>query len=88
MIYVAHLWFHNGITATKNSYMKIIIELSDVEVKGIKEYLKEVGDILNPTKTEITKEISEIVHGNLYAKQCAVSDYIKIQEMNRLKINK
>lgn len=58
--------------------MKIIIELSEAQVKGIKKYLKEVEDIENPTSNDILKEIkgmisSELQHGAVY-------DYIKKYE--------
>jgi len=57
--------------------MKITIEISDAQVKGLKDYLREVGDIQRPTKADIQLEIANIVEGNLSAPQCAVSDYIK-----------
>ena len=56
--------------------MKITIELSDAQVKGIKHYLKEVGDIPNPKKGDIQSEMASIVHGTLQAPRCAIADYV------------
>lgn len=56
--------------------MKITIELTDAQVKGIKHYLKEVGDIQKPAKADIKQHIDNIVHGNLQAPQESVSHYI------------
>jgi len=65
--------------------MKITIELSDAEVKGLKQYLLEVGDIDKPNKEDITNEIQSIVTGNLHATQIAVSDYIREFEKQEAK---
>lgn len=56
--------------------MKITIELTDAEVRGIKEYLKEVGDNPRPTKQDITVFIDGIVQ-SIHNRSEAVSDYIK-----------
>lgn len=56
--------------------MKIMIELSDVEVKGIKNYLKEVDGISRPSKMDVKLFIDSIVQ-SIHAPQEAVSDYIK-----------
>ena len=56
--------------------MKITIELSDAQVKGIKDYLKNVDDIPRPKKSDIQVVIDSFVHGGLSAPQEAVSDYI------------
>ena len=56
--------------------MKITIELSDAQVKGIKQYLKEVGDNPKPKKADIQSEMASIVHGTLQAQQCAIADYV------------
>jgi len=55
--------------------MKITIELTEAEVKGLKAYLKDVnGDGEPVTKEDIKREIQGIVSGNLQAG--AVEDYI------------
>lgn len=55
--------------------MKITIELSEAEVKGLKAYLKDVnGDGKAITKKDIQTEIQGIVSGNLQVG--AVADYI------------
>jgi len=56
--------------------MKITIELSDAQVKGIKDYLKEVGDIPSPKKSDIKSLVDSYAHGCLEAPQEAVSGYI------------
>lgn len=60
--------------------MKITIELTDAQVKGIKHYLKEVGDIEKPKKADIQREMSGIIHGTLEAPQCAIADYVSKYE--------
>ncbi len=67
--------------------MKITIELSEAEVKGLKQYLNEVGDIERPTKTDIQNEIQGIVSGNLHAPKVAVADYINEFEKQMTKHN-
>jgi len=57
--------------------MKITVELSDAQVKGIKKYLKAVDDIPKPNKDDVAREIRGIVHSCLQAPQCAVADYIQ-----------
>jgi hypothetical protein len=59
--------------------MKITIELTEAEVKGIKNYLKAVDDIKRPTKADITREIDSYVQA-IHAPNCAISDYIKQAE--------
>lgn len=56
--------------------MKIIIELNDAQVKGIKDYLREVGDIDSPKKEDITTEVRGIVDSYLQAPQSSLTDYI------------
>ncbi len=57
--------------------MKITIELTEKQVKGIKAYLADTdGSNAKITNKEITDYIAGIVHGNLEAPQEAVSDYI------------
>lgn len=56
--------------------MKITIELSAAQVKGLKNYLKEVSGDINAKigKAEITQEIRGIVNGTLQVG--AVADHI------------
>lgn len=54
--------------------MKITIELTEAEVKGIKAYLKEVDDI-KATKEDVKQFINSMVQ-NIHAPQEAVSHYI------------
>ena len=54
--------------------MKITIELTPKEVKGIKNYLKEVCDIENPTRQDIVNNFD--FKGFFYSPQESVSDYI------------
>ena len=56
--------------------MKVIINLTDLEVAGIKQYLKEVGDIPKPTKKDIEQLVASYVD-TMNAPQEALSDYIK-----------
>jgi hypothetical protein len=60
--------------------MKITVELTDAQVKGIKEYLKEVSGLLRPTKDDISEEINGIVQTYLQSPQSALTDYIKQSE--------
>ena len=64
--------------------MKITIELNEAEVKGLKAYLKEVGDIEKPSKADIEQEIQGIVSGTLHAPQEAVNDYISKYEKQNI----
>jgi hypothetical protein len=57
--------------------MKITIELTENEVKGIKQYLKDVCDIPNPKKEDIRNEIAGIVNGVLQSTKESIADYIK-----------
>ena len=59
--------------------MKVTIELTDAEVKGIKEYLKEVDGIEKPTKKDVEREVRSLT-GLLHAPQEAVSHYISKYE--------
>ena len=58
--------------------MKITINLSDAEVRGIKRYLKAVEANPNPKREDIAMEIEGIVHGNLQFG--AVGDYVNEEE--------
>ena len=54
--------------------MKVTIELTEAEAKGIKLYLAEFGE--KASKEDIKIYIQGIVSGTLNAPQEAVSDYI------------
>lgn len=56
--------------------MKIIINLSDIEVRGIKKYLKAVSPDITPriTKKEIEAEIRGLVNGEIC--NGAIGDYV------------
>lgn len=56
--------------------MKITIELTEAEVKGIKAYLKEVDGTEKPTKEDVKIFIDGIVQ-IIHAPQESVSNYIK-----------
>lgn len=56
--------------------MKITIELTDAEIQGIKDYLREVGEVEKPTKADIQIFCSNELNACLQAPQCAVADYI------------
>lgn len=63
----------------KNRKMKITIELTEAEVKGIKAYTKETeGTTAN--RAAIVEYIQGIVSGTIHAPQEAVSDYISRYE--------
>jgi hypothetical protein len=59
--------------------MKITIELTEAEVKGIKAYLKDV-DSIKATKNDISQFINGVVQ-SIHAPQESVSDYIKQFEL-------
>lgn len=56
--------------------MKITVNLSENEVKGIKAYLKDF-DGITPSKNDIVVYIQGIVSGTINASQESVSDYIQ-----------
>jgi hypothetical protein len=60
--------------------MKITIEISDAQVKGLKDYLREVGDIENPKKEDIRLEVQNIVSGYFQAQHSSLTDYIQKYE--------
>jgi len=62
--------------------MKITIELTAAEVKGLKAYLKEVEDITNPTQKDIREHFAHDWKGWLHAPQEATSWYIQQFEKN------
>jgi hypothetical protein len=74
--------------ARKEGGMKVTINLNDAEVRGLKKYLKEVGNISSPTKADIVSEISGIITGVLHSQREAVFDYISLEEQkDNRKIN-
>jgi len=56
--------------------MRVIVELSDAEENGIKDYLREVDGIKNPKRKDVKTFIDGMVQ-SIHAPQEAVSDYIK-----------
>ena len=58
----------------KQNNMKITIELTNTEVKGIKQYLKDLGE--ENSKEDIKIFIQGIVSGTINAPQESVSHYI------------
>ena len=64
--------------------MKITIELSKEEVKGIKEYLKSVSPDIEPkiTKEDIALEIRGIVSGNIEIG--AMGDYVNAAKQSAI----
>lgn len=67
--------------------MKVTINLSDAQVKGIKAYLKEVADIPSPKKEDVRTEIENMVHGYLQSPQSSLTDYISRYEMRQNLLN-
>lgn len=55
--------------------MKITIELTEAEVKGIKAYLKEVDGVEKVGKPQVKQFVESLVQA-MHAPQEAVSDYI------------
>jgi len=57
--------------------MKITIDLSDVEVRALKAYLKEVSPDINPviTKEDIKLEVQGMVSASMQAG--AIGDYLQ-----------
>lgn len=56
--------------------MKVTIELTESQVKGLKDYLNDVSHDVKPkiSKADIVEEIKGIVHSNLQSG--AVCDFI------------
>lgn len=54
--------------------MKITINLSEAQVKGIKHYLREVADIEKPSKADIELEIKGMLSAELQSGE--IYDYI------------
>lgn len=67
--------------------MKITVTLSDAELKGIKNYLEECGDIYKPSAKDVKQYIEGIVIGTIHAPQEAVSVYISQQEQSEISKN-
>lgn len=62
--------------------MKISINLSDAEVRGIKKYLKSVSHDIKPkiTRDDVVQEIRGIVSGSLQFG--AIGDYVRAEANN------
>lgn len=58
--------------------MKLTIKLTEAQVKGIKEYLREVSDIEKPSKKDIQAEVEGMLSAELQSG--AVYDYISKYE--------
>jgi hypothetical protein len=54
--------------------MKISIELTDAQVKGIKAYIQETNGVGKVTKEDIKQEVSGVLFAALYSG--ALGDYI------------
>lgn len=57
--------------------MKITIELTEAQVKGIKEYLKESSDIEKPSKSDVVTEVKGILDTYFQSQHSALTDYIQ-----------
>lgn len=56
--------------------MKVAIELTEAQVKGIKDYLREVADIENPKKEDVQMEVKGIIDSYLQSQHSSLTDYI------------
>jgi hypothetical protein len=56
------------------------IKITDAEVAGIKEYLKEVCEVENPGKLDVEKEIGNILNSYFQAQHSSLTDYIQKHE--------
>ena len=63
--------------------MKLTIEISDAEAKGLRDYLREVGE-MKGTKAEIIAHVENIVTGIINAPQEASSNYIRKYVWNEM----
>jgi hypothetical protein len=59
--------------------MKITIELSENQVNGIKEYIKDTEGIEKPTKNHIKDEIYGIIQTSFQSSDSVLANYIKIE---------
>lgn len=57
--------------------MKIQIEITPEQEKGIKEYLKDVAEVENPKKVDIQNEIQQMVDSQLSESNSSIALYIK-----------
>lgn len=57
--------------------MKVSIELTEAEVKGIKDYLKELDGIEKPTKGDIQRAMQGEISALLQAPHSALFDHIQ-----------
>lgn len=62
--------------------MTVTIQLTEAQVKGLKDYLREVADIENPKREDIQCEVRSIVTGYFQAQQSSLTDYINKYETN------
>ena len=60
--------------------MNITIKLTSAQVKGYKDYLKDVDGMEKPTKKDIEFEVKNLLF--CYIEADAVNDYIKKYENN------
>ena len=60
--------------------MKITIDLTEAQVKGIKDYLKETTDINKPGKNEVSQEVKGILDTYFQAPHSSLTDYINKYE--------
>jgi len=70
----------------KRKEMKVTIELTDAEARGIKEYLKAVSNEIKPriTRADIVSEIKGIVSGAIY--DAAMGDYVAAEVRKEKKL--
>ena len=66
--------------------MKITIDLTFSEVKGIKKYLQDVYEIEKPSKKDVQGFVASIATGSLHNPSESVSDYIEEFEPNETDI--
>lgn len=60
--------------------MKITINLTPAEVRGIKNYLKAIADISKPVKADIKQEVRGIVNGAFQYPHSALADYVQAEQ--------
>lgn len=67
--------------------MKVTINLTPAQVAGIKEYLKEVDNIDNPTNEDVKSEVNGIVQSYFQAPKSSLTDYIQKHEARQIANN-
>lgn len=60
--------------------MKITIDLTPAQVKGIKDYLREVADIEKPSQQDVKAEVAGILDTYFQSQQSSLTDYIQKYE--------